>query len=154
MIELRLLQAGELEEYFNQMYEQYHAELLQGGHSIEYADRAVQDTRSETFVDGELLPGNYIFRALDGNSAVGNLWIHNNEADDSGDWVIYDIETFADKRGQGFGRKILEAAEKFVKENGGTEIRLNVAGFNTVARNLYESSGYETTRLSMKKSLS
>ncbi len=153
MIELKLIQDSELEAYFSQMYEQYRAELIEGGHSPEYADQAIADTRSETFLNNELLPGNYIFRAISQGEVVGNLWIHDDKPGAGGDWVIYDIETLEGYRGNGYGRKILSAAEDFVRENGGNEIRLNVAGFNTVARHLYDSSGYKVTRLSMKKKL-
>jgi ribosomal protein S18 acetylase RimI-like enzyme len=47
----------------------------------------------------------------------------------------------------------MKAIESFVQKQNGVSIELSVFGFNTVARKLYESEGYETTRISMKKNL-
>ena len=44
-------------------------------------------------------------------------------------------------------------AEDQVKTMGGRELGLNVFGFNTVARGLYESLGYETVAIRMSKRL-
>ena len=45
------------------------------------------------------------------------------------------------------------AAERWATEHGGSRIALNVFGPNTIARNLYESSGYEVASLQMRKEL-
>jgi ribosomal protein S18 acetylase RimI-like enzyme len=44
-------------------------------------------------------------------------------------------------------------AEEQAHGAGATEIGLNVFGYNAVARGLYESLGYETTSLQMRKEL-
>lgn len=44
-------------------------------------------------------------------------------------------------------------AESHVRSRGGSALALNVFGFNTAARTLYESLGYETTSLQMRKPL-
>ncbi|MEY4970247.1 MAG: hypothetical protein RLZZ277_478, partial [Actinomycetota bacterium] len=53
----------------------------------------------------------------------------------------------------GFGRAIMQAAEKIVRDAGGDSISLSVFGNNSVARNLYESLGYQTLRVAMKKTI-
>jgi ribosomal protein S18 acetylase RimI-like enzyme len=47
----------------------------------------------------------------------------------------------------------MEAVETYVRKHGGNSVGLNVFGFNTVARSLYESLGYITQNIGMKKNL-
>ena len=56
-------------------------------------------------------------------------------------------------RGKGYGRALLRLAERETTRRGVGAIGLNVFGPNTVARNLYESAGYETVSLQMHKQL-
>ena len=57
------------------------------------------------------------------------------------------------ERGKGYGRALLRAAERETARHGVRTIGLNVFGPNTVARNLYESAGYEVASLQMHKEL-
>lgn len=60
---------------------------------------------------------------------------------------VYDIEIMQERRGQGFGRAAMIAVESLIKEAGGTEIMLNVFGFNEPARRLYASLGYRVVAI-------
>jgi ribosomal protein S18 acetylase RimI-like enzyme len=84
---------------------------------------------------------------------VGLVWIALNRLRPGSTW-IYDIEINAEHRGKGYGRALLQAAEAQATQYGAADIGLHVFGSNTVARNLYESSGYEVTSLVMRKPLS
>ena len=66
---------------------------------------------------------------------------------------IYDIEVSADQRGKGYGRLLLRAAEEETLKNGVTTLGLNVFGSNTVARKLYETSGYTVAQVRLSKEL-
>ena len=57
------------------------------------------------------------------------------------------------ERGQGLRPALLLAAEQEAARRGEATIGLNVFGPNTVARNLYESAGYEVASLQMRKEL-
>ncbi len=57
-------------------------------------------------------------------------------------------------RGRGLGRAAMVLAEEAARSQGASELGLNVFGPNTVARRLYESLGYETTAVNMRKPLS
>ena len=48
----------------------------------------------------------------------------------------------------------MQAIETHIRIKGGEVIGLSVFGFNKVAQKLYETEGYEVTRLSMQKKLS
>lgn len=59
----------------------------------------------------------------------------------------------ADKRGRGFGRMAMVLGEEYARAQGAHALGLSVFGFNTGARGLYESLGYETTSVKMLKRL-
>jgi len=52
---------------------------------------------------------------------------------------------------QGFGRQLLAALETEIAGHGCTTIGLNVFADNGIARQLYESAGYEVTSMHMRK---
>ena len=85
---------------------------------------------------------------------VGHLWIglDRHSGGGGGAW-IYDIEVSENLRGQGYGRAILQGAEQETLRNGASTIGLHVFGRNTVARTLYQSSGYEITSQQMQKEI-
>jgi ribosomal protein S18 acetylase RimI-like enzyme len=83
---------------------------------------------------------------------VGQVWIALNRPGPGSAW-IFDIEISPGHRGRGYGRALLQAAEEQARQHGASAIGLNVFGANTVARNLYESSGYQATSLVMRKPL-
>ena len=57
------------------------------------------------------------------------------------------------KRGQGIGRALMNLAQDWVVQHGGTELRLNVWAFNTQALHMYEELGYEIRSHSLVKRL-
>ena len=66
---------------------------------------------------------------------------------------IYDIEVVAERRGEGFGRSLMEHVEVEGRAMGLGRIELNVHADNEVARSLYESAGYREMRRQMVKLL-
>ena len=66
---------------------------------------------------------------------------------------IYDIEVIAERRGEGFGRRLMELVEVEGRAMGMSRIELNVHADNEVARSLYESAGYREMRRQMVKLL-
>ncbi|NRQ51370.1 GNAT family N-acetyltransferase [Aeromicrobium stalagmiti] len=117
-------------------------------------DGAVERARRE---NAELLPegvttaGHDLFVATVDGDEVGFLWLFTDPAASVPETYVYDIEIVAARRGEGLGRELLEAAEGWCADHGVATLRLHVFGFNTAAISLYESSGFETTNLSMAK---
>jgi len=71
---------------------------------------------------------------------------------------LYQITVDAPLRGKGYGRAMLAATEELVSGEGARELYLNVFRWNSVARALYDSAGYEVvhdsdTETGMRKSL-
>lgn len=153
MIELRELLPEEIAPYFDDLWDAYRSELIAAGFSEGYADENVSQNKKSVFPDGVLQPGNFIFYAYSDGDKVGKIWLTTATRDGKVDWSIYDIETFPEFRGKGFGREIMLEAEEFVRISGGDSITLSVFGNNTVARKLYESLNYEIIRVGMKKAL-
>ena len=72
---------------------------------------------------------------------------------DSQTCFIWDIEVRVEARGQGYGRAALLALEQLALDLGYDAIGLHVFGANTVARELYLTSGYIETDVSMVKAI-
>jgi ribosomal protein S18 acetylase RimI-like enzyme len=129
---------------------QYVEELVRSGTpEHEARDRAAAGI-TEAFPEGIASNGNEIFDVLDGNEPVGLLWLAP-EASDS--WYVMDIEIREGFRGRGYGRATMLLAEQAARAHGARYLGLNVFGHNPIARALYESLGYETLAVRMRKAL-
>jgi ribosomal protein S18 acetylase RimI-like enzyme len=153
MFELKPVQEDELSAYFDTLWQDLRVEFTEAGFSTEYADENIESTRKQFFPNDELAPGNFLFYAFNDGVKVGKLWLCSVERENKTEWSVYDIETFDGFRGKGFGRSIMLEAEDYVRSKNGVSISLTVFGNNVVARKLYDSLNYETTRVGMKKSL-
>jgi ribosomal protein S18 acetylase RimI-like enzyme len=114
-------------------------------------EKAEQDT-ARNFSGGFQTPGQYLFRIMASDVAVGWLWlgVPGPDPDPLMAWV-YEIEIDAAFRGRGYGRAGMRLAEDEARSRGMTSLGLNVHGQNAVARSLYESLGYQVTAQQMKK---
>ena len=68
-------------------------------------------------------------------------------------WYVMDIVVAEKHRRRGYGRATMLLAEDVARGHGATYLGLNVFGHNPNARALYESLGYETLSVRMRKSL-
>jgi ribosomal protein S18 acetylase RimI-like enzyme len=114
-------------------------------------EKAERDT-ARYFVAGAATPGQHVFRIVAGQAGVGWLWlgVPGPDTDPLMAWV-FEIEIEPAFRGRGYGRAAMRLAEDEARARGMKSLGLNVHGQNVVARSLYESLGYETTALQMKK---
>jgi ribosomal protein S18 acetylase RimI-like enzyme len=120
------------------------------GLATEEAVRVARAEYDEKF-SGE---GQLLFTAVDGTgAAVGALWLSTNSPDGAdGAWVS-EVEVERSHRGNGYGREIMTLAEAECRARGVHQLRLNVFGYNVVARRLYESLGYSVLFQKMAKDL-
>lgn len=84
---------------------------------------------------------------------VGMIWFAMRTRRGKHSAFIYDFEIDAAHRGKGYGKSALAAAEALARSLGATRIGLNVMGYNTAARALYEKAGFEITGMGMVKKL-
>jgi ribosomal protein S18 acetylase RimI-like enzyme len=123
-----------------------------GGMSGEAARKKADEDTGRYFSGGFATPGQIVFRIMAGDVAVGWLWlgVPGPDPDPLMAWV-FEIEIEAAFRGRGYGRDAMRLAEAEARARGMTSLGLNVHGQNTIARDLYESLGYEITALQMRK---
>lgn len=87
-----------------------------------------------------------------GGDRVGTIWI-GPHPDNENSAYVWDINIDEGRRGKGFGRAAMLAAEQLAADNGRTEIGLNVFGFKERALRLYTSLGYRVISTTMTKTL-
>jgi ribosomal protein S18 acetylase RimI-like enzyme len=149
MVKLVEMPPASYDKWKAQIWKAYREEMIRAGTSEAAADENVQENIKELMPDGKLTPGNFVFDVMKAEDHVGYVWLNEKNSE----WFIYDIEVFEKYRGRGFGRETMQAIEAHIRAKGGNVIGLSVFGFNKVAQKLYETEGYDVTRLSMQKKL-
>jgi ribosomal protein S18 acetylase RimI-like enzyme len=147
--------ADEFREFRSALLISYAASHVEAGDwSPAEARQRAADEMDTLLPHGADTPGHLVLTALaPGGQPAGHLWIKLDQTPHDGGAFLYDIEVAAPYRGQGYGRALLAAAERETARHGGTSLALNVFGTNAVARHLYESAGYRTTSVQMRKAL-
>ncbi len=155
-VTLRPMTASEFDSLRSSLIAEYGAAQVRAGGW----DEATADERASAQLDALVPQGidtdGMLLRIAEdpGGRRVGHLWLslaHEGSPDTA--W-IYDIEIAAGRRGQGFGRALLAAAEDEIRRHGVGNLGLNVFGDNPSAISLYESAGYQVTTQQMSKRLS
>ncbi len=153
-VTLHRLDARLFPAWLERSRDEYAKDLVAVGQTPEDAHRHADESMARSFPSGAPSPGHAVFDVVDdAGVTVGYLWIGPDTSDDSSAWWIWDIVIDADKRGRGLGRTAMVLGEEYARAQGARTLGLNVFGFNTGARGLYESLGYETTSVKMLKRL-
>jgi len=86
-----------------------------------------------------------VFLALHGPTACGFTQLYPVFASLScrPAWILSDLFVAPAERRMGAGRRLMEAAHGFAREQGAVTVELETAHTNTAAQALYESLGYE-----------
>ena len=153
MVRLAPMPDREREEWLVVTWADYRTQLLSTGYTPEEASSNIEQNQSALFVDGVPNESQNFFDIMNDELRVGSLWLASRQERSAGEWYVYDIVIADEFRSQGFGRAAMRAAEDYVKSQGGTKLALNVFGPNKVARGLYESLGYSTMAIEMRKDL-
>ena len=135
--------------------EQYVDDRVTAGESPEEARRVAVDQMAFLFPDGSPALGQLLYQVIDDEGAVvGFLWIGPPMGEEPGEkYWVWNVEVDEPYRGRGLGRAAMVLAEDAARAHGATELGLSVFGHNLVARHLYESMGYVTRTVQMRKSL-
>jgi len=131
----------------------YRADRIRAGESVDRATDEAEQTYAAWFAHGAPAPDHLVRDVVSGEAIVGSLWVGPQSIGRTDDWWVWNVEIAEEFRGRGFGRRAMELAEDLVREHGGTTLGLNVFGFNTGARRLYESLGYDVAAVRMSKAL-
>lgn len=122
----------------------YASELLESGSvsDPEVARQASIEEMAGLLPNGLATPDQLLFNAVtDAGDVVGEVWV----ALQSERAFLYDIMVDPQRRGQGLGTQMLQAAAAVARDHGRTILALNVFGNNDGARRLYERVGFLTT---------
>jgi ribosomal protein S18 acetylase RimI-like enzyme len=66
---------------------------------------------------------------------------------------VSDLVVRAEHRGSGWGRRLLDEAERYARSKGLARIKVGVLARNRIARRLYSRSGFEDYHLQLQKRL-
>lgn len=155
MVRLERLPEDRLPAWLEQMWDGYRAALAEAGYAPAEIEANIERNSASLLVDGRLKADQHVLDVYDGEQVVGNLWLAPRADEGASEqWYVYNVEIDDAVRGRGLGRATMRAAEEYVRDQGGQSLGLNVFGYNTVARSLYESLGYRTLALQMRKDLS
>ena len=126
----------------------------QSGYSPDQALRLSQESYDSGLPQGLDTPDNYIYTILNASEQpVGATWFAVKEHYGKKSAFVYDIEINLANRGKGLGRATMLALEDEVRKLGIDKIGLHVFAFNKTAHALYASLGYQTTDLTLEKSI-
>ncbi len=152
-VRLRPVTRAEFDAWLPRQAAGYAAKIAaSGAMPADAARRKAEQDHARYFHGGLATPGQFVFRIMAGEAAVGWLWlaVPGPDPDPRMAWV-FEIEIDPAFQGEGYGRAAMRLAEREARCRGMTSLGLNVHGHNAIARSLYESLGYEVTALQMKK---
>lgn len=151
---VRVMTDQEYERWREAELASYAQEMVDSGMlPLEAAQARSAEQHAEYLPQEQATPRMHLLRVLDADDRpVGVLWVgpHPRRA---GAGFVYDVAIDEDRRGEGHGRAAMLAAESVCRDEGWTEIGLNVFGPNDRARALYDSLGYLVVTTTMTKPL-
>jgi ribosomal protein S18 acetylase RimI-like enzyme len=152
---LRPMTQQEHDSYRTRSVQEYAREIAEA-RGLDAADAVAtaEGEFAELLPDGPASPGMHLWIAETGaGERVGLGWIElRRRASGTSAW-IYDVEVDVGRRGEGWGRRLMEALHDAARDLGATTIALNVFGHNTAAIRLYDSLGYAVTAQQMRRDL-
>jgi GNAT superfamily N-acetyltransferase len=119
---------------------------------VDAAEKAAADY-ARLLPDGLGSPDQFLFTGYDGAEPVGWIWVQIKPRADGLNAYVFDLQVRQEQRRRGYGRAIMQAAEQLCRERGVVSMGLNVFGFNTGARSLYDQLGFEVAAVQMTKRL-
>ncbi|MFY1632086.1 GNAT family N-acetyltransferase [Solwaraspora sp. WMMB335] len=135
----------------------YAGNLLRSGRTTSATALAESRRQHAELLPDGLATGRMLFlvarpAGADDAPPIGWIWVGlPDPAEPQRPAWIYNIEVDPAHRGNGYGRAVLAAVEPVLTAQGVTRLGLNVFADNTVARRLYESTGFAVTAQQMVK---
>ncbi len=143
----------DLPEWIEVQRTAYVHQRVLAGDDVAAAERNAAQSYETAFPDGRPASGHHVFHLNSAEERVGVAWIGPHPNGVEGVAWIWEIEIAEAHRGRGYGRAAMLALEDRARALGHTAIALNVFGTNTAAQRLYESVGFTTTAVQMRKAL-
>lgn len=121
--------------------------------SVEIGLKNVAEQFDRLVPQGLETSGQLFFEAIEEltEKSVGYLWLGIQDRFGRKVTSINEIIIKSDRRGEGFGRALMNCIEDEAKKAGSKRIRLHVFQRNEIARKLYLSMGFEPSSVDMFK---
>ncbi|GAA1959972.1 GNAT family N-acetyltransferase [Agromyces allii] len=132
---------------------EYEESRLEAGDSAEAADAARVLSEERFFPGGRLIDGHLLFTVRLAGEDVGWFWLGPWNGTGTEDWWIYDIRVYDEFQRRGIARIVMQRADAIARDGGAKSLGLNAFAYNVPAISLYESLGYLTAALHMRKEL-
>lgn len=149
VVALRPMDAGAWEAYMADGNETYAQDRARSGESVERAREIAAQQMAELLPDGPDTDDQHFFVGLVGDEVVGSLWIGTERPMA----FVYDVVVDEAHRRRGYGGGLMRAGALWSRERGAHALGLNVFGFNSGARALYEGLGYDAVELFLAETL-
>lgn len=144
---------AEFSEWIPRAIQRYGEQQVQAGNvSADTAQQWATGEYAKLLPQGLHSQGHHLLIAEQKSQRIGMLWLLIHAGDRLA--FVYYVEVDPAIRGQGLGRAVMTAGERYATEHGATSIGLHVFGHNLVARRLYDQMGYHVSSSNMIKSLS
>jgi ribosomal protein S18 acetylase RimI-like enzyme len=103
----------------------------------------------------ESFPNEAFMAKTDEGTPAGFVWVAKTHNDFTGQLEASLLNQYVAEpyRGQGLGRRLMETAEEWARQQGLPRISLSVGAHNKLAQKLYETLGYQVEMLRMTKEL-
>ena len=151
-VHLEPMPPASLPAWIEQQSQHYLESRMAAGEPRELAEERASRSRAENFPNDRPLDTHLVFDVWADDTVVGHLWLGPLPAGGT-DWWVFDIAIDEAHRRLGYARGALELGHAAAKQHGATSIGLNVFGYNTGAKELYDSLGYAVTATQMKMPL-
>jgi len=152
-VQLSEMTADEVAAWLPGSTARYIEDRVAAGEDRATAARVAEVQRALTFPGGVPAAGHRLMHVLAGGLPVGVVWVGPPALGGASTVFLYQIEINELHRGRGHGRAAMVATERFARTLGASRLMLNVFGFNTVARSLYDSLGFVEASAYLEKPL-
>lgn len=144
----------EYEAFLARVIPEYAADNVRAGYwSESEALEKSREANEKLLPNGLQTENHYLYTLYDADDAVGMTWIRADLQSPVKSGFIFELYVDEKFRGKGYGKQAMLLIEEKARELGLKSLGLHVFAVNTVARNLYESIGYEVSSLNMTKKL-
>ena len=144
----------EYEAFVERAIPEYAADNVRAGYWS--ASEALEKSREgyeKLLPKGLQTENHYLYTLYDIDQAVGMIWIRADLQSPIKNGFIFELYVDEKFRGKGYGKQAILLIEEKARELGLKSLGLHVFAVNNVARNLYESVGYEVSSLNMANKL-
>jgi GNAT superfamily N-acetyltransferase len=129
----------------------YVSDMVAAGIDPEVAKAKSEHDFPQLLSEGLATPDHLLYTIEDEGRPAGYLWLADRDGELGHSLFVYAVEVDEASRGRGLGRAAMQFAEDEARSRGIAKVALNVFGGNAVARQLYNSLGYEETAVHMEK---